>query len=340
MTSIREHLEEQEVLILHPRATRSRDTRGRLRPEPPCTIRPAFQHDRDRVLHSKSFRRLKHKTQVFLAPAGDHYRTRLTHTLEVSQIARTIARCLGLNECLVEAIALAHDLGHTPFGHAGEAVLNRLRPGGFHHAVQSLRVVDLLEHDGQGLNLCHEVRDGILRHTKGKGEIHHSGTSLEAQAVRASDLIAYLNHDVDDAIRAGVIRRESIPPRIRDVLGITHGERIDTMVRDVVSTSLDRDVEEVVFGTEMHHAVTELREFLYVQVYDNPTVHSDFDKASKLLEELYAYFVDHEEWFRETHSRHFPDAAVEDLAADFIAGMTDRYALDEYKRLFEPYERV
>jgi dGTPase len=336
MPSIREQLEQQEEVLLHPRATRSRCTRGRARPEQPCAIRPAFQHDRDRVLHSKSFRRLKHKTQVFLSPAGDHYRTRLTHTLEVSQIARTLARCLRLNESLVEAIALAHDLGHTPFGHAGEAVLDRLHPGGFHHAVQSLRVVDLLERDGRGLNLCHEVRDGILQHTKGKGEIRHPEATLEAQAVRVSDLIAYLNHDVDDALRAGVIHREEIPAQVREAMGATHGQRIDAMVRDVVHTSLDHDLEEVQFGPEMHRAVLDLREFLYQQVYDNPTVHDDFVKASKLLEELYAHFVSHPEWFRQTLAPHLPAAAVEDLAADFIAGMTDRYALTLYNELFIP----
>lgn len=336
MPSIREQLEAQEELVLHPRATRSRLTRGRVRPEEPCAIRPAFQHDRDRVLHSKSFRRLKHKTQVFLSPAGDHYRTRLTHTLEVSQIARTIARCLCLNESLVEAISLAHDLGHTPFGHAGEAVLNRLHPGGFHHAVQSLRVVDRLERDGLGLNLCAEVRDGIRHHTKGKGEIHHPDATLEAQVVRVSDLIAYLNHDVDDALRAGVIRRDQIPQPVCAIMGATHGQRIDAMVRDVVHTTLGCEVAAVRFGADMHKAVLELRDFLYQQVYENPAVHDDFIKASKLLEELYEHFVSHGDWFRKNLAQHLPDAAIDDLAADFIAGMTDRYALALYNDVFIP----
>src|SRR5512137_1145354 len=201
--TVREQLEADEEKVLSPHAQKSRASLGRRRPEPLDEVRPVFQHDRDRILHSKAFRRLKHKTQVFLAPAGDHYRTRLTHTLEVSQIARTIARALRLNESLVEAIALAHDLGHTPFGHAGEAVLDRLRPGGFHHAVQSLRVVDLLERQGRGLNLTQEVRDGILQHTKGKGDIFLASASLEAQTVRLADLVAYLSADADDALRAG-----------------------------------------------------------------------------------------------------------------------------------------
>ena len=202
--------------------------------------------------------------------------------------------------------------------------------------MQSLRVVDLLERDGRGLNLCHEVRDGILHHTKGKGEIHYPGATPEAQVVRVSDLIAYLNHDVDDAQRAGVIRREEIPGQVSEVMGTTHGQRIDAMVRDVVHTSLALDVEEVQFGPQMHRAVLDLREFLYQQVYDNPTVHNDFIKASKLLEELYAHFVAHRQWFRETLAQHLPDATVEDLAADFIAGMTDRYALTLYNDLFIP----
>lgn len=333
---IRELLEEQEEQTLHPRATRSRQTRGRGRPEPECDIRPAFQHDRDRVLHCKAFRRLKHKTQVFLAPAGDHYRTRLTHTLEVSQIARTIARALRLNESLTEAIALAHDLGHTPFGHAGEAVLARLRPGGFHHALQSLRVVEVLERDGKGLNLTREVRDGIVFHTKGRGEILRTEATLEAQVVRVADLIAYLNHDVDDALRAGVIRPEQFPPHVFAALGDTHGQRIDAMVRDVIRETLSRDLEAVAMGTETHQAAVELRSFLYERVYENPTVHGDFVKASKILEELYDRFLEEPDWFQETLAQRIPGAPVEDLASDFIAGMTDRYALALYESIFMP----
>ncbi len=336
MRSIRSMLEEQEEQTLHPRATRSARSRGRPRAEPPCDIRPAFQHDRDRILHSKAFRRLKHKTQVFLAPAGDHYRTRLTHTLEVSQIARTIARALRLNESLVEAIALAHDLGHTPFGHAGETVLGRLRPGGFHHALQSLRVVDRLERGGKGLNLTHEVREGIVHHSKGKGEILAAGATLEAQVVRVADLIAYLNHDVDDALRAGVIRPAEIPDGVRDRLGRSHGERIDTMVRDVIGETLANGMEVVTLSGPVHQAAVTLRDFLYERVYDNPTVHDDFIKASKILEELYGYFVRHSDWFLETLAQPVPEEPVEILAADFIAGMTDRYALYLYEKIFMP----
>ncbi len=336
MPSIRSMLEEQEDQTLHPRATRSALSRGRPRAEPPCDIRPAFQHDRDRILHSKAFRRLKHKTQVFLAPAGDHYRTRLTHTLEVSQIARTIARALRLNESLVEAIALGHDLGHTPFGHAGETVLGRLRPGGFHHALQSLRVVDRLERGGKGLNLTHEVREGIVHHSKGKGEILAAGATLEAQVVRVADLIAYLNHDVDDALRAGVIRPSEIPAVVCSRLGRTHGQRIDTMVRDVIRETLGNKMEAISLSEPVHRAAVTLRDFLYERVYDNPTVHDDFIKASKILEELYGYFVRHADWFLETLAQPVPDEPVEILAADFIAGMTDRYALYLYEKIFMP----
>ena len=336
MVSIRSMLEEQEEQTLHPRAARSARSRGRPRAEPPCDIRPCFQHDRDRILHSKAFRRLKHKTQVFLAPAGDHYRTRLTHTLEVSQIARTIARALRLNESLVEAIALGHDLGHTPFGHAGETVLGRLRPGGFHHALQSLRVVDRLERGGKGLNLTHEVREGIVHHSKGKGEVLAAGATLEAQVVRVADLIAYLNHDVDDALRAGVIRLQELPGAVRARLGDTHGQRIDAMVRDVIAATLEEDLRAVGMSPEVHDAAIELREFLYERVYDNPTVHGDFVKASKILEELYGHFVKNADWFLETLAQPIPGEPVEILAADFIAGMTDRYALYLYERIFMP----
>ncbi|MBI5014896.1 MAG: deoxyguanosinetriphosphate triphosphohydrolase [Deltaproteobacteria bacterium] len=334
--TIRESLEQQEDLILCDQATFSRRTRGRPRPEPACDIRPAFQHDRDRVLHCKAFRRLKHKTQVFLAPAGDHYRTRLTHTLEVSQIGRTLARALRLNESLVEAIALAHDLGHTPFGHAGETVLARLRPGGFHHSLQSLRVVDFLEKAGQGLNLTHEVRDGILQHTKGKGDLLLAAAPLEAQVVRISDAVAYLTADADDAVRAGVLTPEDIPEAVRRTLGETHGMRIDTMVRDVVRHTLERGLEAVVMGPEVHEATMGLREFLYERVYDNPAVHGDFVKATKILEELYDYFLRRPDWFLDNLAQPIPGAEIEDLATDFIAGMTDRYALALYENLFMP----
>jgi dGTPase len=336
MATIREMIEEQEDLTLHPRAARSRLTRGRRREEAPCDIRPAFQQDRDRVLHSKAFRRLKHKTQVFLAPAGDHYRTRLTHTLEVSQIARTIARALRLNESLVEAIALAHDLGHTPFGHAGEAVLGRLRSGGFHHALQSLRVVDLLEGGGRGLNLTHEVRDGILQHTKGRGTILRPEGSLEAQVVRISDLIAYLTADVDDAIRAGVIEGAEIPALARDALGDSHSRRIDRLVRDTIGATLACETTEITLGEQAHEAATLLRDFLYERVYDNPRVHEDFVKATKILQELYSYFLDNPDRFLAEWAQPISGEKVQDLATDFLAGMTDRYALALYQSIFMP----
>ncbi|MBW1644950.1 MAG: deoxyguanosinetriphosphate triphosphohydrolase, partial [Deltaproteobacteria bacterium] len=240
--TIREQLEEREKRYLSPHAAFSSRSRGRQLPEAECPYRMAFQHDRDRIIHSKSFRRLKHKTQVFLSPSGDHYRTRLTHTLEVAQIARTIAKALQLNEDLTEAIALGHDLGHTPFGHAGEAVLNQLHPGGFRHFFQSLRVVERLEKDGRGLNLTVEVRDGIVKHSKGKGDILSAdpnccALTLEGRIVRLADIIAYVNHDIDDAIRARVITREEIPPVCRRVLGNSHSTRINTMVTDIIDSS-------------------------------------------------------------------------------------------------------
>jgi dGTPase len=277
--NIRTILEDREEEALSPLAQKSRDTKGRVRKEPACDIRPAFQHDRDRIVHSKSFRRLKYKTQVFLFPTDDHYRTRLTHTLEVSQIARTIAKSLLFNEDLVEAIALGHDLGHTPFGHAGEAVLDRLHEGGFRHNEQSLRVVDVLEKNGQGLNLTMEVRDGILKHSKGKGQLvikaeEEKPLTREAAIVRIADVIAYINHDIDDAIRGNLITELDLPPTCRRFLGDTHSKRIDTMVRAVIGETqktgnpgVERDIEEY---------MVELREFLYERVYDNRIVHGDF----------------------------------------------------------------
>src|SRR6187455_2662639 len=248
MSSIREALEQREIETLAPQAARSAASRGRLHPEPEDDVRPAFQHDRDRVIHCKAFRRLKHKTQVFFAPAGDHYRTRLTHTLEVSQIARTIAKVLQLNEELTEAIALGHDLGHTPFGHAGERVINDLIPGGFNHYEQSLRIVDILEHDGQGLNLSWEVRDGIARHSKGKSGVPvgadpaHRASTIEGQIARVADIIAYVNHDIDDAVRAGLLRNDDLPRERTDVRGRTSSQRIGTMVTDVVMRTLEGDL--------------------------------------------------------------------------------------------------
>ncbi|MEO0249801.1 MAG: deoxyguanosinetriphosphate triphosphohydrolase [candidate division WOR-3 bacterium] len=294
--TVRERLEEREERTLSPYAQKSSRSRGRMRPEPECDIRPAFQHDRDRIIHSKSFRRLKHKTQVFLFPTDDHYRTRLTHTVEVAQIARTIAKALFLNEDLVEAIALGHDLGHGPFGHAGEEALNRIHPGGFRHNEQSLRIVDVLERDGRGLNLTAEVRDGILRHAKGKGEIllkdeKEKPLTREAEVVRIADVIAYTNHDIDDAIRGNVIQPADLPRQSVKVLGETHGQRIDTMVRGVIMESLRNEDAGLSMSEEIKEQVVELRDFLWERVYENETVHADFHKAEKILKDLFQYFV-------------------------------------------------
>ena len=281
--TIREQLETQEKKILSPFATLSSMTRGRQFFEEECPLRPAFQHDRDRIIHSKSFRRLIHKTQVFLIPMGDHYRTRLTHTLEVSQIARTIAKALRLNEDLTEAISMGHDLGHTPFGHAGEDTLDEIVPGGFNHADQSLRVVDLLEKDGKGLNLTFEVRDGILKHTKGKGEIlcedpEAMAFTLEGQVVRIEDIIAYINHDIDDAIRGEVISPSDIPSECLKCLGDTHSKRINTMVNDIIQETLGPGKGKLSISNEVLSAIWNLREFLWEYVYESEPVHTDFHK--------------------------------------------------------------
>lgn len=339
--NIRERLEQKEEKMLSPFAQKSRETRGRLQAELECDIRPAFQHDRDRITHSKSFRRLKAKTQVFLSPAGDHYRTRLTHTLEVSQIARTIARALSLNEDLTEAIALGHDLGHTPFGHSGEDVLNRIHTGGFRHYEQSLRVVDTLEKDGKGLNLTMEVRDGIVKHSKGKGEIilrddDDKPLTKEAEVVRIADVIAYLNHDIDDAIRGNVIREDDLPGTIRDYLGYTVSDRIDTMIRGVIAKSTGSQNLALEFGQELEGYIVLLRNFLYERVYDSAVVHADFIKCSRIIEDLYGYFVKHHDAFlRETEREDFYDKPATCIC-DFIAGMTDRYAFNLFEKIFLP----
>lgn len=335
--SIREQTEEIERKILHPKACLSSNSRGRQRKEKEGEIRTCFQRDRDRIIHCKAFRRLKHKTQVFLAPRGDHYRTRLTHTLEVSQIARTIARALRLNEDLTEAIALGHDLGHTPFGHAGEDILREIYPGGFKHYQQSLRVVDILERNGQGLNLTHEVRDGILKHSKGKGEIFSSrgrSETLEGQVVRVSDVIAYVNHDLDDAIRAGVLKRAGIPSDFFKI-GDSQSKRIDTMVKDVIYCSLRSELKEITMSDEIKGVTYALRDYLYENVYEGDVSKLEFRKARKILLDLYNYYMEHiEEVVKE-----FPkEAATEKnrIVCDFIAGMTDRYALMMYEQHFLP----
>ena len=339
--TIRAQTEEIEKSTLHPKAALSAKSKGRQKPEKESSVRTCYQRDRDRIIHSKAFRRLKHKTQVFLAPRGDHYRTRLTHVLEVSQIARTIARALRLNEDLTEAVALGHDLGHTPFGHAGEDVLDRIHPGGFKHYEQSLRVVECIEKDGRGLNLTHEVRDGIAKHSKGKGLIMpkttaHRASTLEGQVVRVADVIAYLNHDLDDALRAKVIKKADIPEGVRSILGDRHSKRIDAMVKDFINVSLETDLDELLMSRDVSQAVEELRAFLYKHVYEGETTKHEFRKAEKILEDLYKYYLKHpEEMFKDIPK----DLRAEDphrLVCDFIAGMTDRFALITYERLFMP----
>jgi dGTPase len=340
-TKIREMLEDEERQTLSPKAVLSAETKGRSRHEEECDIRPAFQRDRDRIIHSKSFRRLKHKTQVFLATSGDHYRTRLTHTLEVSQIARTIARSLQLNETLTEAIALGHDLGHTPFGHAGEAVLDKVFPPGFKHWEQSLRVVEHLEKDGRGLNLTYEVREGIMHHSKGSGPIYSprcegKSETLEGNIVRLADTVAYVNHDLDDAIRAGIVKSTAKTERAFSVLGKTPSQRIDTMVKDVVTASLEHGLEAICMSPGVLEATEELREFLFQQVYYKENVFSEFTKASKIVEELYHHFVDNPEEITRREGWELRPEGKERLACDFIAGMTDRFAMRMYKEIFLP----
>ena len=341
--SVREQLESDEDKILSPFAQKSRDSLGRKRAEPPDEVRPVFQHDRDRVLHSKAFRRLAGKTQVFLAPEGDHYRTRLTHTLEVSQIARTVARALRLNESLTEAIVMGHDLGHTPFGHAGERVLAKLMPGGFHHGRQSVRVVDVLEHDGQGLNLTAEVRDGILRHSKGKGKVlaegeKHEASTLEGQIARVADIVAYVNHDLDDALRGQVIAIDEVPKDVLDILGRSHSERISRLVTDIVTASDLEHKKQIRMSDSVHAALLALRDFLYAQVYERKEIRTEFERAQHVVSELWRYFHDHADEF---HEKHWPKGVPDDedhsrAVADFITGMTDRYAMRTYEDYFLP----
>lgn len=338
---IRKMLEDRERKFLSPFAKLSSQSKGRMVAEEECSIRPAFQHDRDRIIHSKAFRRLKHKTQVLLSPTGDHYRTRLTHTLEVSQIARTLAKALGLNEDLTEAIALGHDLGHTPFGHAGEEVLKEICPEKFHHAEQSLRVVDFLEKEGKGLNLTFEVRDGILKHSKGKGDVIPEDPgdmpcTYEGKLVRIADIIAYINHDIDDAMRAGLIVPRDIPRGCAARLGESHGQRIDSMVRDILEQAQGSDPLKIGLSEEVMEATLKLRDFLYERVYDLPEVHGDFIKSAKIIRELHAYFLEKKDEFRKEAGEVFSHEPVERAIVDFIAGMTDRYAFKLYEKIFLP----
>ena len=341
MSTIRQQLEALEARYLAPQAAHSAASRGRMRPEPEDPIRPVFQRDRDRVIHSKAFRRLKHKTQVFLAPTGDHYRTRLTHTLEVSQIARSIAKVLRLHEELTEAIALGHDLGHPPFGHAGERVLDRLT-GGFSHYEQSLRVVDVIEHGGQGLNLTWEVRDGIARHSKGKHGLpvgappDARASTIEGQIARVADIIAYVNHDIDDAVRAGVLDERDLPAEPSRLLGRTSSQRINTMVTDVVLRTIEGGLTEVRMSDAVLEATLALRGFLFEAVYENPQATAEFEKASGVLGGIW-------EKLHQRPDPHLDAGTIEaeglDVAIrDFMAGMTDRYAVALFQELFVPRE--
>lgn len=330
--NVRLELEKREEIFLSEYATLSKNSKGRLVEEEKCNIRTDFQRDRDRIIHSKAFRRLKHKTQVFIAPQGDHYRTRLTHTLEVAQISRTIARALRLNEDLVEAIALGHDLGHTPFGHIGEDILNELHSKGFRHNEQSLRVVDFLEHSPNriGLNLTYEVRDGILNHTgKKKPE------TLEGNVVRLADRIAYINHDIDDAIRANIIKKEDLPKDCVKHLGLTHGERINTMIQDVIRNSLGKNY--VSMSEEIGYYTDKLRDFMFERVYLNKTVKSETDKAKYIIEQIFQYYMKNFDKFpKELKSIYTCDTSKEDMICDYIAGMSDRFVINLFKDIFIP----
>lgn len=338
--TIREQLEQREREILSPAAATSAASKGRLRPESEDSIRPAFQRDRDRIIHTKAFRRLKHKTQVFFSPAGDHYRTRLTHTLEVSQIARTIAKVLRLHEELTEAIALGHDLGHTPFGHAGERVLTALVPGGFNHYEQSLRIVDVLENDRQGLNLTWEVRDGIARHSKGKSGLpvgappEHRASTIEGQVARVADIIAYVNHDVDDAVRAGILREAELPRDAIAVLGHSPSERIGRMVSDVVSETLSQGLTEMRMSDAVLEATLALRGFLFEAVYENDIATAEFTKAEGILGGLWERVRQRPGEFLDTRTVEIDGLDI--AAQDFIAGMTDRFAVSLFEQLFIP----
>lgn len=337
---IRKRTEQIEQQTLSQYATLSSESKGRQRTEKPCPIRTCFQRDRDRIIHSKSFRRLKHKTQVFLAPTSDHYRTRLTHVIEVSQIARTIARSLRLNEDLTEAIALGHDLGHTPFGHAGEEILNEIHPGGFKHVIHSLRVVDVLEKDGKGLNLSYEVRDGISKHSKGMGSIDNPKVrpeTMEGQVVRVSDLVAYANHDLDDALRSGIIKIGDVPKEALNVLGRTISKRVNSMVTDIIVQTQNKSDGNVYIGREVENAILNLRGYLFENVYMNEVVKTNFIKARKILKELYEYFCANPDKLWEIkEKKDVYDNNHSQIVCDFIAGMTDSFAISLYEELFLP----
>lgn len=329
--NIREEQERREHQYLSRYASFSDESRGRDRTEEPCPMRTIYQRDRDRIIHCKAFRRLKHKTQVFLAPEGDHYRTRLTHTLEVSQIARSIARALRLNEDLTEAIALGHDLGHTPFGHAGERTLNRLCPEGFSHCRQSIRTVEFLEKDGRGLNLTREVRDGILNHrTEGMPY------TLEGKVVRLSDKIAYINHDIDDAIRARIFSENDIPHEYSDILGNSTKTRLNTLINDIVANSYGRD--DILMSDDIEHAMKSLRQFMFDNLYSNPHAKAEEVKVYKLITELYNYYVSNPDKLPGNYIRFIEEynQSKERVVCDYIAGMSDHYAIARFEEIYVP----
>ena len=328
--TIRQSLEQYEREYLSPFATLSMNSKGRLHPENECDIRPVFQRDRDRIIHSKSFRRLKDKTQVFLTPEGDHYRTRLTHTLEVSQNARTIAKALRLNEDLAEAIALGHDLGHTPFGHAGERALNEVCPLGFEHSQQSVRTVDILEKSGMGLNLTMEVRDGILNHqTKG------TPSTLEGKIVRFSDKIAYIHHDMDDAIRGGILTEADIPKEISSIIGETTRERLNFFVHDLVTHSQGKN--DICMSEEVDQAMKKLRRFMFERVYNNPQAKGEEDKAEQLMITLYEYYMKNTALLPQEYQRMMYDGELKErVVCDYVGAMTDRFSIAKYEEIYIP----
>jgi dGTPase len=338
---LREQLEALETKSLCEQASRSAESLGRHTPETPDPMRPAYQHDRDRVIHCKAFRRLSGKTQVFLAPVGDHYRTRMTHTLEVTQVGRTIARALNLNEMLVEAIGMGHDLGHTPFGHAGERHLRQLIPGGFHHVRQSLRVVESLARGRRGLNLHIEVLDGIAKHSKGRGKLISDNKAtlamtLEGQVLRLADIIAYVNHDFDDACRAGLMRPDELPKEIDEVLGDRGPQRLETLIMDVIEATRECDLARVSMSERVCSALEQFRDVLYERVYLTEALVTSFDRTGRILEFLWEYFMADEERFRAEYHAGDPDEPHWRGVADFVTGMTDRYALRLFEELFMP----
>ena len=328
--NIRESMEQRELKQLSPYAAHSLHSKGRERQEEECDVRTVYQRDRDRILHCKAFRRMNDKTQVFLAPQGDHYRTRMTHTLEVSQIARTIAKALSLNEDLVEAIALGHDLGHTPFGHAGERALNKVNPDGFAHYKQSVRVAQVLEKNGEGLNLTWEVIDGILNHRTSGNPF-----TLEGQIVRLSDKIAYIHHDMDDAQRAGIISEDDIPITLRMLLGYTTRERLNTFVHDIIDNSFEQDM--IRMSAEIYEAMMALRAIMFANVYENPLARKEEEKLVKMLTELYEYYIEHPEAMSAEYREMIAKGEKKtQVVCDYLSGMTDQYSMDKFREIYIP----